>query len=140
MKEIKQMMASRVSNRARKFYGRVGAICNGYIQQGGIIQNEEGEILLQNGDVVNRWRTLFQCLLNPELILKCRQTSCSNAVKKKVMRGILPDVEDIEHFICKHENRAPGIDGLPGLPGMGCLSDGQVLVKNLITDNTDLGG
>lgn len=45
MNAIEQEEASRVSDDARTFYGRVGAIRKGYMEQGGIIKNEEGEIL-----------------------------------------------------------------------------------------------
>ena len=46
MISIEHLKASRVSNNARKFYERVGAICNGYLLYGGIIKNEEQAMLV----------------------------------------------------------------------------------------------
>lgn len=101
-------------NETRKFYEKVNQTRKGCAPQAETCRDTEGNLLMDKGEVLNRWRQFFDEHLNGD-VAHGDGTETQLGVPEADERFPAPDLETVRKEIRKlRNNRAAGKDRLPG--------------------------
>lgn len=99
----------------REAYKGINFFKKGYSPRTTICRSSDGEMLTEEKAILDRWRCYFDQLLNPNRTRDSAPTDCGTTQEDDIEAVPPPTLEEVAKAIRKlKNNKAPGIDNLPG--------------------------